>query len=102
MRVPTTIELGLNDKKHENAISSFYDRESRIIRPDLTYGWDSLKEAHLKNGKCEDAEKPCAHIIPEMWYELKNGTKIEGRFINDLGLPFFSSRSQTRSNFSQL
>jgi len=77
MRVPTTIELGLNDKKHESAISSFYDRESRITYPDLTYGWDSLKEAHLKNGSCEDAEKPCAHIIPEMWYANKNGTRIE-------------------------
>mmetsp|Transcript_931 Transcript_931/g.1213 ORF Transcript_931/g.1213 Transcript_931/m.1213 type:complete len:846 (-) Transcript_931:357-2894(-) len=76
LRVPTTLEFGFDDKKHMTSMGSFYDRESRYTYSDTVYGYEWLKEAKLQNGNCSKAEKPCAHIIPEIWREF-----IENDFI---------------------
>ena len=70
LRVPTTLEFGFDDKKHMTSMGSFYDRESRYTYSDTVYGYEWLLEAKLQNGNCSKAEKPCAHIIPEIWREF--------------------------------
>jgi hypothetical protein len=67
LRVPTTVEFGFNNKKHTSSMGSFYDEKSRYTFGESAYCWDCLKEAHDMGGMCADTDKPCAHIVPEIW-----------------------------------
>lgn len=67
LRVPATVEFGFNDKKHTSSMGSFYDEKSRYTFAETAYCWDCLKEAHDRGGKCADTDKPCAHVVPEVW-----------------------------------
>lgn len=48
-------------------MGSFYDYKNRYAFPEISYGWNWLKEAHINDGMCSETEKPCAHVIPEAW-----------------------------------
>ncbi len=64
--VPTTIEAG-NGKRESN--SSFYDRQSRFeyANSEKSYPYEQLVEADMVNGDCSQTEKPCAHVMTEVW-----------------------------------
>jgi len=67
LRVPATLEFGFNGEKYDHSMGSFYDKKSRYVFPEMSYGWNWLEEAHINDGMCSETIKPCAHIIPEVW-----------------------------------
>jgi len=62
--VPVTIELGDGKRRQEG---SFYDRQNRFVKPDHVYPVEHLLEAARVKGDCTITDKPCAHILPEVW-----------------------------------
>ena len=64
MGVPTAIEA--NDKDESRKLS-FYGRESLYAHPNQSYPWEYLIEADKVDGDCSDSEKPCAHVLPDVW-----------------------------------
>jgi len=75
--VPVTIETGsfdegygeISKRQHDG---SFYDTESRFDYPDQVYPVDQLVEADRVGGDCSLTNKPCAHILPEVWEGATN------------------------------
>ena len=67
--VPATIKGGTGVK---NTGVSFYDRESWLKYPDFTQETslepiEQLVEADRVGGDCSRTDKPCAHVMPEVW-----------------------------------
>ena len=48
-------------------MGSFYDLNNRYVYSELTYGFPWVSEATSMKGDCSQTDKPCAHIIPEVW-----------------------------------
>ena len=60
-----TIEVGDGRRAQDG---SFYDSESRFTYPDKSYPVEDLVEAdRVDDGDCLLTDKPCAHIMPEVW-----------------------------------
>ena len=69
LNVPTTIEFGFDS---EDGAGSFYDRKDRFLIGKEAYPFEYLKEStrliEKENLVCDSrAEKPCAHMIAELW-----------------------------------
>jgi len=73
--VPVTIETGSfdasQDEMSKRQHGSFYDTESRFVYPDQVYPVGHLVEAD-DVGDCSLTDKPCAHILPEVWEGSSN------------------------------
>ena len=74
MNVPTTLEFG-GDEHLKSPRGSFYDPESRLEFSDTSYRFDALKHADELDGYCENAKRPCAHVLPELWDGARKGMK---------------------------
>jgi hypothetical protein len=66
--VPVSIEMGVDDKKSTDQIGSFYDTEGRFVLSDNVYPAHHLVEADRVQGVCSLTDKPCSHLMPEVWY----------------------------------
>ena len=66
MGVPVTIEAGLGERNKE---ISFYARSTHpeFVLPEQVYPVEHLVEADRVQGDCSISNKPCAHILPEVW-----------------------------------
>lgn len=62
--VPVTIESGDGER---NGKASFYDPVARFIFPDQVYPAEHLVVADELDGKCSQTDKPCAHVLPDIW-----------------------------------
>ena len=66
-----TIEVGDGRRAQDG---SFYDSESRFTYPDKSYPVEDLVEAdRVDDGDCLLTDKPCAHIMPEVWDSSVHG-----------------------------
>ena len=76
--VPVTIEMGDGTSRQDG---SFYDSESRFVYPDHVYPVEDLIEADRFDGDCTLTDKPCAHILPEVWDGASNAdiTTAQGK-----------------------
>ena len=67
--VPATIEGGTGVP---DTGVSFYDKRSRLKYPDFKQETSlkpvyQLVEADRVDGDCSKTDKPCAHVMPEVW-----------------------------------
>jgi len=82
-----TIETGSfdasQDEMSKRQHGSFYDTESRFVYPDQVYPVGHLVEADDVGGDCSLTDKPCAHILPEVWEGSSNSeiTSAQGKII---------------------
>jgi len=69
LHVPTVLEFGLEGPSEfqTSQAGSFYDEFNRFEYSSIAYPFEYLKEASKLEGDCIAAEKPCAHIMPEVW-----------------------------------
>ena len=84
--MPVTIETGsfdegygeISKRQHDG---SFYDTESCFVHPDQVYPVGHLVEADCVGGDCSPTNKPCAHILPEVWEGATNSeiTSAQGK-----------------------
>lgn len=66
MEVPSTLEHGGGRRGD----GSFYDRVNGFNTVNTGFEEnvvDALLEANNQNGNCQTADKPCAHIMPDVW-----------------------------------
>lgn len=56
-----------NGKKAEQ-IGSFYDTEARFVLSENVYPAHHLMEADRVHGICSLTDKPCSHLLPDVWY----------------------------------
>ena len=73
LEVPVTIENGDGKK----GVGSFYDRTNGFTFVDSDYEstiYTTIWEAERVGGDCSKTDKPCAHILPEVW---EGGMRLE-------------------------
>ena len=63
LQVPASVGMSPEDTH----LASFYNPEGVMSWSSAAYTFDEVETANKYNGRCDLTDKPCVHIMPEVW-----------------------------------